>query len=232
MTVDATRARAFYSELFGWQLVPMEMHGFSVHLIEQACRKIGSIIQENGLPSSHWMPYIEVADTEAACQKVQTLGGHVCVPAMDLPKLGRFAVLDDPQGGFFSVLRRPEPTPPPTYDAGTFVWDELLTTDPDAAAKFYGSLFEWPVEKMDMGEASYWLFKDTAGMMKLPPDAAHPPHWLAYVGSADVDLSAKRAVALGATMFVEPRDIPVVGRFSVLADPTGATFALYRPIRS
>jgi predicted enzyme related to lactoylglutathione lyase len=56
-----------------------------------------------------------------------------------------------------------------------------------------------------------------------------PPHWLAYLGTDDVDASTARAKELGATVFVEPADIPGVGRFSVLQDPAGATFALFKP---
>jgi uncharacterized protein len=56
-----------------------------------------------------------------------------------------------------------------------------------------------------------------------------PPHWMVYFQTTDVDATANKAKSLGANLLVPPMDIPNVGRFSVIADPQGAAFALYKP---
>ena len=119
--------------------------------------------------------------------------------------------------------------PPAT---STFCWNELMTGDVEAAKKFYTALFGWETKEMDMGPAGmYTIFssagKDCAGMMKTP-DENVPTAWLSYVTVEDVDASTSKAESLGAKVFVPPTDIPDMGRFSVIADPTGAAIGLYK----
>ena len=124
---------------------------------------------------------------------------------------------------------------------GRFLWYELLTPAPDEAVDFYTSLIGWdtapfgPVEGPE-GEEEYtmWMKGEApvGGLMQLPEEAAAagaPPHWLAYVGTPDVDATAEQASGLGATVLVPPTDIPTVGRFAVIQDPFGAVFAAYKP---
>jgi uncharacterized protein len=237
MTTDAPAARAFYTELFGWDVEELDMGGVQVLLLKNGGRNIATIMPEPSLPASHWMPYLAVDDVDAACQRLGELGGQVCVAATDIPEFGRFAVANDPQGGLFSPVRRvPDEGPPPEPGRpapGDFCWEELATPDPEGAARFYGDLFGWSIEAVSMG-LPYWLARhggiEVAGIME-QPDPAHQPAWLPYLAVADVDASADRAVALGGTLLAPPADIPETGRFAVLADPSGARFALYRSSR-
>jgi predicted enzyme related to lactoylglutathione lyase len=122
---------------------------------------------------------------------------------------------------------------------GRFLWYELLTTDPRRAEAFYTRLFAWDTQEWDAGDPPYTMFlasgQPIARVMKLPapPDAAVQdgarPHWLPYVGTADVDATVAEAGRLGAKTCAPPREIPAVGRFAVLADPAGAMFAVYAP---
>jgi predicted enzyme related to lactoylglutathione lyase len=119
---------------------------------------------------------------------------------------------------------------------GRFLWHEVLTTDPDGALAFYPRVIGWTVMPWD-ADPSYRMFAwkniPVAGVMLLPEEARQsgaPPHWLAYVSVQDVDAALARATGLGARTYVEPMDVPSVGRMAVLADPQGATFALYRPV--
>jgi predicted enzyme related to lactoylglutathione lyase len=120
-------------------------------------------------------------------------------------------------------------TPPAV---GTFCWNELMTTDVEKAKTFYTKLFGWTTREMDMGPSGkYTIFinqgKDIGGCMKNPPEAGGvPPHWLSYVAVSDVDASAGEVVALGGTLIVPPTDIPHVGRFAIINDPTGAAIAV------
>lgn len=119
----------------------------------------------------------------------------------------------------------------PATQHGSFVWYELLTTDPEAAAAFYGKVVGWTARDSGQPDMSYTLLSagdgDVAGLMAIPPDAAEAgmrPGWLGYIGVANVDDAVARTKAAGATVHVPPTDIPNVGRFSLLADPQGVPF--------
>lgn len=111
---------------------------------------------------------------------------------------------------------------------GAFSWFELMTSDPEAAKVFYGSLFGWTTEAMEMeGGMTYNVINvdggDAGGIMKMPPGAAGMPSmWGIYISVSDVDATAKSSVELGGQVLVPPRDIPEVGRFCVIQDPQGA----------
>ncbi|MEE8270364.1 MAG: VOC family protein [Alphaproteobacteria bacterium] len=119
---------------------------------------------------------------------------------------------------------------------GTFMWNELCTTDTDKAKGFFAEVVGWQTREMDMGEAgSYTIFqsdgKDVGGMLKMEGEhwAGIPPHWMAYIHVADVDAAVGTATRLGGAVKMPPRDIPGVGRISWIADPTGAVVALMTP---
>lgn len=113
---------------------------------------------------------------------------------------------------------------------GAFNWNELLTTDPAAAVKFYSALFGWTAQEMPMDGFNYTLLKadgkDVGGLMPIPPmSEGMPPHWGAYVTVSDVDATAGNVEALGGKILVPPQDIPTVGRFTVIQDPQGAVIS-------
>ena len=120
---------------------------------------------------------------------------------------------------------------------GSFAWLELGNTDRRPAKNFYSNLFGWVAEDFPMGpEMTYTIFRiggnDVCGayeLMKEQVDAHVPPHWMPYVKVESADASAARAVSLGAQQIVAPADIPNVGRFAVLQDPTGAVISIFQP---
>lgn len=114
---------------------------------------------------------------------------------------------------------------------GAFSWNELMTSDPAAAARFYGDLFGWTVASMPMPDGEYRVVKvgdaPVGGMMALPPDAGPmPPAWSCYVTVADVDATLARCASLGGKTLVPPMDVPGVGRMAVLQDPQGAVLSV------
>ncbi len=121
---------------------------------------------------------------------------------------------------------------------GRFLWYELQTTDPRAAQAFYTKLLGWGTETWNGPGMSYVMWKrgdvPIGGVMELPEAARRagtPSHWLAYIGTPDVDATVAQAQRAGAKVYVAPQDIPTQGRFAVLADPHGAVFAVYKPLR-
>jgi len=152
---------------------------------------------------------------------------------MDIPNVGRFVVVADPQDATFALYKGAgaypaEPERPPV---SSFCWEELLTSDPEAAAKFYMALFGYGLETADMGPAgTYRIMKrgdrQTAGIMKMPPMVPRA-HWMTYLAVKEVDAATRNAKELGAQVVVPPTDIPKIGRFSAIDDPTGAGVALF-----
>ncbi|GAB3038238.1 VOC family protein [Bowmanella dokdonensis] len=113
---------------------------------------------------------------------------------------------------------------------GAFSWAELMTQDPESARGFYGELFGWQFDSMDMPDGHYHVARigenKIAGVMAIPAQAAGtPPHWGNYVTVEDVDALPARVEMLGGTMLVQPTDIPGVGRFMLFQDPQGATLS-------
>lgn len=116
---------------------------------------------------------------------------------------------------------------------GKFVWYDLATTDPKAAAKFYETVVQWTAEEVPA--MHYTLLKKgetrVGGLLELPAhlrEAGVPPHWSGYIGVDDVDASLEQAKAAGATLKFGPEDIPNIGRFAVVTDPHGAPFYLFK----
>jgi len=114
---------------------------------------------------------------------------------------------------------------------GTFCWNELCTNNVDEARDFFTSLLGWTTSEMPMENMTYTMFNagDTAvgGMFKITPEMGDmPPHWMAYIAVDDVDAVAAKVEGLGGKICVPPTDIPDVGRFCVLTDPTGAAISL------
>lgn len=115
--------------------------------------------------------------------------------------------------------------------AGDFIWYELMTADAGAAQAFYGGLFGWRFEDSGMPGMTYLLFSangtQVGGMMALTEDmqkGGARPLWAGYVGVDDVDAVARKIRQHGGHVFLEPRDIPGIGRFAFVADPGGAPF--------
>jgi len=246
MTSDQKAGVTFYRSLFGWDLndVPMGPDG-TYSMFQMRGKEVGAAAslrpeeRQYGIPP-HWNSYISVSSADEAANRAQALGAKVMAPPFDVMDAGRMAVLQDPTGAIFEVwepkrhigakiLREP----------GALTWTELATNDTEAAKKFYTSLFGWKEKTSTGGGMTYTEFSlgDTphGGMMAMNEQMKQmhvPPNWLPYFQVADCDVTANKAKELGANLFVPPTDIPNTGRFSVIQDPQGAVFAIYKPLRA
>lgn len=115
---------------------------------------------------------------------------------------------------------------------GTFMWNELITDDPERCKSFFRDLIGWETREMEMPSGVYTVFRsgeqDVGGMVKMAGEqgATMPPHWISYIDVEDVDDAAAKVEGLGGALKMGPQDIPGIGRFCVIADPTGAVVAL------
>ncbi|HEV7558711.1 MAG TPA: VOC family protein [Kofleriaceae bacterium] len=229
MCVDPRVAERFYGELFGWETLEIRVKGFAMKRLALGERVLGAILPfdpGHGV-SSHWIPYIQVADVDASCERVTELGGDVCVAPADIPP-GRFAVVNDPTEALFSPFV-PRSLPAWAADAapvGAFAWDELRTDDPDAARAFYTELLGWTANELG---GTTILSSDelpVASIVAMPERTTHAPMWIPYIKVDDPERIAIRATKLGAHLRLSPTEDPTLGTIAILRDPTGAYFGV------
>jgi uncharacterized protein len=244
MAADVGGAKRFYGELFGWTFKGGDQ---GYEHIQQGGQEIGGMMKlepQMGAPP-HWIGYVAVDDVDAAVGAIQKAGGQK-YHQETVPNVGTFAVCADPQGAVFSPFHHTgrgsdQPERDDREARYRFCWDELVTKDPDAALKFYESVFGWSHEHMDMGDFRYTLLKrpgvkdemfggdkSAGGIMKTPP-GVNQSFWLTYVSVENADATCEKAKRLGAHVMKAPDDIPNVGRFAVLMDPQHAGFAVLQP---
>jgi len=239
-TSDQPAAKAFYGQLFGWGVEDMPMGPdfyYSTFKLDGRDVAAGYALHEaqkaQGVPP-HWKIYIATADADQAAKRAAELGGSVLVPAFDVFDAGRMAVLKDPTGALFSVWqpRRNKGLGINNVE-GALCWADLSTPDPDRAKTFYSDLFGWKLVVSEHDTDGYLHITNNGEMIGgIPPTAYRkpnvPPHWLPYFQTAHCEATAAKARHLGATFRMAPTFMDRVGTIAVIADPQGATFALFQ----
>jgi hypothetical protein len=115
-----------------------------------------------------------------------------------------------------------------------FCWHDLFTKDPKRAKSYYSELLGWKSQDLPMGPKSYTMLMatndqaDAFGGIESLPAPNVPSHWMSYVAVADLDASLAKVKKLGGSVHMGATDIPGMGKFAIVADPAGASFALYR----
>ena len=240
LTTDREAAKRFYGEVVGWTYDDMTMDEMTYSVAKAGENGMGGIMvippeaKAMGAPP-HWSGYVYVDDCDAAAEKIKTLGGSVMRAPDDIPGIGRFAVVADPSGAVFEIMK---PVPPseerPKIAPGTrghTDWRELYSGDVDQALAFYGQLFGWKKDAVhDMGPlGSYVLFANQdgqiGGMMNKPPQVARPA-WLYYFQIGDIEAAAARVTGASGKIVNGPMEVPGGDWIIQGVDPQGAMFAL------
>jgi predicted enzyme related to lactoylglutathione lyase len=241
LTKDPKAAMSFYGSVVGWKTQPFAEGGdggYNMWVGSQG--PLGGVMElpeqaaKMGAPP-HWIGNVMVDDVDKTAELAKKLGGKVHKEPEDIPTVGRYAVIADPQGAAISIFK---PIGDMTlHDAGKegeFCWNELLTSDMAAAFTFYSELFGWKsIQDMDMGAmGTYRIYgvgdKPLGGMMTMPKGMTMPPSWLYYTETSDLDAAIKRASDKGAKVMNGPMEVPGGGRIAQLMDPQGAAFALHQ----
>ena len=231
-TSDPEGAKAFYSNVVGWSTQPFPGSDYTMWVGAQGA--LGGVSKNEAAPPG-WIGSVEVADVDATVVKAKEKGGSVRVPPTDIPNVGRFAVISDPQGAAISIFASSEAmTGHDPNQTGEFSWHELYTSDLEKGIAFYFDLFGWErIRELDMGPmGKYVLYgrhgEELGGMMKAPPGIPHPA-WGYTITTADFDAALERAKSKGAKVLNGPMDVPGGQRTVKLLDPQGAAFALVTP---
>jgi len=234
---DAKKAQAFYGEVLGWRVEGFPMGNATYDMVYAGDTMIGGYDtpRKEG-QASHWISYVSVEDVDRAAKIAVENGGKVIEPPTDIPNVGRQARIADPEGAELCLFKNSTGDPPDAEETpvGQFFWNELHTTDPQKALSFYEKVVGFTHSAMESPAGTYYVLSSKDGVGRggvtdhLPPGTA--PHWLPYVVSDDPDAAAARAKRSGGSVHVGPADIPGIGRFAVLRDPTGAVLAVMKPL--
>lgn len=246
MTSDTAAAEPFYRDVVGWNAQDAGMPGMSYTLFKAGEMSVGGMMTmppncANGNARPGWIGYIAVADVDKSAAQAEKEGGKVLRAPGDIPGVGRFAIIADPQGATFALFKPlmragqekcPEVAPQTPGHGG---WHELAAADREAAFAFYAKLFGWKkVEAMDMGPMGiYQIFsagsEPMSGGMMTKPDAMPAPSWLYYFNVAGIDAAAERVKARGGEIMNGPHEVPGGAWVVHCRDPQGAMFALVGP---
>ncbi|MFI1994668.1 VOC family protein [Actinoplanes sp. NPDC020271] len=228
---DSTR---FYTNLFGWtaEVSGDDFGGYTTFLLNGLPVAGAGPLFGEGQPTA-WSTYIATDNADLIAARVEASAGKVLVAPFDVMDQGRMAAFLDPAGAPFSVW---EPGTMPGAGVfnvpGALTWSELNTRDVDGARHFYASVFGWTFRETAVGGRPYVLCDNlrhpVAGLQPMAGEGWAddvPPYWLVYFAVGDCDVAAQHAFALGGRVISPPTTI-AIGRYAVLADPQGATFAL------
>lgn len=242
-TTDQSAAKKFYGTLFGWMPHDNPMGPgdyYTIFRLNGRDAAAGYTLRPDQLAqhvAPHWMLYIAVDNIDAAAAKVPQLGGKVIKAPFDVFDAGSMSVIQDPTGAYFCLWQANKSTGIGIGSIhGTLCWADLSTSDPKRAQDFYSGLLGWQFTRDEKDTSGYLHIKNGEHFIGGVPPAKYlapgaPSHWLAYFVVDDVDVSANKAKDMGAKLFVPPMTMEGVGRMSIIADPQGAVFAVFKSAR-
>lgn len=249
MTPDPAGVTAFYRATLGWEIQAEGMknpNGSEYRMIGRSDGgSAGGVLtltpgMTAGGAKPGWLPYFYVADVDSAAAKAQVLGGSIHMVPSTIDGVGRMAMLTDPQGAAFYLMKPTPPAGDPNAQSDAFEpmkaghcrWNELNTTDAAGALRFYTELFGWTAGMaMPMGPAGDYQFIEIDGTAigAINPIQAPPSMWLPIFGVTDIVAAKAAAEANGGTITTDIMEIPG-GEFALTADdPSGAAVGFVGP---
>ena len=231
LTDDVASAREFYRALFGWEFKGRGGDDAPYLTAYMDDIPVAGIVKsdplESGKSESRWIGYISVADINHSVGQILSLQGIVFMPPRELSERGMVALAGDPRGAYFGLITTREGDPEEgEVPLNGWLWNELMSTDPDTVVDFYRAVFDYIPEK---NNENYILLKtgnkEQAGITQISIDH-DTAVWLPYLRVADLTQVLTRAESLGGKTIFDPRIQSSKRSAAVLADPTGAIFGV------
>lgn len=237
---DVHAAAKFYADVVGWDVKDAQMPGITYLIVGKDGKDVAGMMswQSMGMDNpTVWKGHIGTADVDAEVDAVTGDGGTVNRAPQDIPGVGRFASVNDPQGVEYLLFQPGTQYAPPRLapnEVGNVGWHELLTSDWESAWEFYAKHYGWEKDYAhDMGPAGiYQTFRIDTGtytgaMMNLPADGSYgPPRWQFYFQVPDVAAAVPKIEAGGGKVTMGPHVVPGGSTIVVATDPQGGVFAL------
>ena len=236
LTTDSDAAADFYTAIVGWKVRSSVQPGMEYRLWSAPDADVSGLMKvPDGSPMPPiWLGYVGVSDVDGKAAEVKELGGAIHMPPTDIPGVGRFAMVADPQGAVFYVMRgdseQASTAFKPTAE-GHCAWNELVTSDQNAALDFYTKLFGWERgDAMPMGEmGDYRFINHGGGMIGAVMNRPRPDQrsmWNYYFRVSGIDAAAERIRARGGKVTFGPMEVPGGDWALNGIDPQGASFGL------
>jgi len=238
ITPDPDGAKEFYDAVMGWDVGPPSDDDMAYREIRTGGGHAGGMMQLSDEMASHgarptWLGYIGVDDVDQSVASIEQGGGKTLMPAFDIPNVGRIALVADPQGVPFYVMRGASEETSNAFsptETGHCSWNELATSDQAAALDFYTSRFGWAKgDVMPMGDMGDYQFITHHGVMlgaMMTAAPGNPSRWRFYFRVPDVDVAKQSVEAGGGTVIHGPQEVPGGDRILIGTDPQGAEFAV------
>jgi predicted enzyme related to lactoylglutathione lyase len=243
MTPDAEGAKDFYDAVVGWTIGEGSPEFGGYRMIGRSDGKFtGGVLPLTDEMQQHgarpmWLGYLNVADVDQAAASIEAAGGKTLMKH-DVPNVGRIAMIADPQGVPFYIMKPIPPAGEPDARSDVYsrdapqrvAWNELATSDQQGALDFYTGQFGWTKgDAMPMGQmGTYQLLShdgDTIGAI-MTKAADKPARWRFYIRVDDVDRAKSTIESKGGTVAHGPMEVPGGDRVLIGIDPQGAEFAL------
>jgi uncharacterized protein len=248
MTADPAGAKAFYDAVIGWDIEPQPAGEMDYRMIRRGDGgNAGGVLRITEDMAQHgarpiWLGYICVDHVDESVASIEAAGGKTMMAPSDIGQVGRIAMVTDPQGAPFYVMK---PIPPAGREneasdvfspdkTGRCGWNELSTSDALAALDFYTSQFGWEKgDAMPMGDKGDYRFINREGEMlgAIFPSAAGArsdgtPHWRYYFRVPSIAAAKETAEQNGGKIVHGPMEVPGGDHIVIGIDPQGAEFAL------
>ena len=239
MTPDPATAQPFYEKVIGWSAVPFandtvaDIGGYTVFNAPDGKGVAGMMKVPEPGPKPGWYGYIGVDDVDAAAAKLEAAGGGIHMPPTTLEGVGRMAMVTDPQGVAFYLMKGASPEDSTAFkrmELGHGEWNELQTSDDQAALAFYGEQFGWKKDgAMPMGEMGDYSFLSHDGgvigaVMKAPPGTK--PGWNYFFRVGNIDEAKQRIEEGNGAIKQGPIQVPGGDWVIYATDPQGAAFGV------
>jgi predicted enzyme related to lactoylglutathione lyase len=238
LTADAAAAKAFYDPVVGWDIEAEASNPMNYRMIRAGAGHAGGVMELTAEMREHgarptWLGYVGVDDVDETVAKAEGLGARAMMSAFDLPGVGRLAMIADPQGIPIYVMRGASDEQSTAFspdEPGRGAWNELSTSDLEAAKRFYPDLFGWTLgDVMPMGEMGDYQFVEHGGRMigaMMKVQAGGHPSWNYCFRTDSVDRGLDAIKAGGGTITYGPAEVPGGDRVVQAFDPEGAAFMI------
>jgi hypothetical protein len=232
---DSKAALAFYKSILGWTSNDQQGQRGTYTIVNAGGAPVGGMMTlPEGVEKAAWNAYVGVDNVDAFTDKVKAAGGKVLRAPDDIPGIGRFAMVTDPQGAVFTLMTPSGMEPMPTAAKGTpghVGWRELHAGNGDAAFKFYSEMFGWTQDsQVDMGHSGVYRVFATGngpvGGMMTKMATTPNPHWLFYFNVDGLDAAVKRVRDAKGTVITDAHEVPGGDWIAHCIDPQGAVFGL------
>lgn len=240
MTSDPDAAESFYKHVVGWSATDAGFPDWRYTILKADGAPVGGLMKmpAKAPPDAKpgWIGYVGVDDVDSYAARIREAGGSLCHGPADIPGVGRFAVVADPEGAVFALFKgASEEAPPPSAPRapGRLGWRELNAADQEKAFSFYAGLFGWTkAEAMDMGPMGVYQIFAIGGTPVggfAPKREAPKSFWRYYFNVDNIEAAAARVKEKGGEILHGPQQVPGGSWIIIGHDPQGAPFALVAP---